>query len=109
MKLTTSIIARTLTISLIAFVKIILSAEEEEKPKTTLAIEDLVLLLNSKDTDRLDAKAPPSVCGNLYQSKDGRKTRCSSHQWKSLSRNWQITEMRNSPTYMKIMAYMLKN
>ena len=82
MKLLFSIFIRTIVLCTFALVKIVLSEPG------TIAVEDLVNLLNSKDTDRLDAKAPPQVCGNMYQSKDPRRTRCNAHQWKSMSRNW---------------------
>jgi hypothetical protein len=101
-----SLILKTIALLLTTFIQVILS---EEETKTTLALDDLVIMLNNKDTDRLNAKAPPQVCGDMYQSKKTSVSRCNLLQWKSVSRNWQITEMRNSPTYMKIMAFMLKN
>lgn len=56
MKLASSITVRTLVLSLIAFLKLVLT---QPTPKGTLALDDMVIMLNNKDTDRLDAKAPP--------------------------------------------------
>ena len=45
----------------------------------------------------------------MYMNSDKGISRCSEQHWKSLSRNWEIADLRNSPTYMKVAANLIKN